>query len=469
MSGTAHGASSMSAAPRAAGPGRGAWWLFAVGIVLYLTLSAQGLLALGVPYDAPWGPMVAKLHPGTWVIGIAYVRLLCGYGHPVRVAAAQFAAQPAFAVYLACIVFVFGYSVARYGPSGAAFIVDTLVMPVLCAFCVAMLDARRRQRLLVLVVVLLVANTLLGLAESVMQARLIPMRLAGQPEVAEDFFRPSALLGHPLTNSLVTATLLPLVLYLRIATAWRVMLALLLWVGVLAFGGRTSFVLATVFYGGWFGARTLLAALRGRFSYVQLSGGAVLAMVAACGLAGAIAASGVGERIFKSLQWDNSASVRTRIWNVFDYMSDQAILVGVSPADITDLMLRLGLSGPGETIENFWLYMLVQLGVVGFLPFAVAMLCIMGWLWRSSTGAMRLSVLIFFISASSNNSLASKSISLSMLVVAVALTRRLQPALHRRRSASAMRPVPAHPLGSNPFASAAFAPGPRNDSFGSPA
>ena len=161
--------------------------------------------------------------------------------------------------------------------------------------------------------------------------------------------------------------------------------------------------------------------------------------------------------------------MRTRIWNVFDYMSDQGILVGVSPADITDLMFRLGLSGPGETIENFWLYMLVQLGVVGFLPFLVAMLCIMGWLWRSSTGAMRLSVAIFFISASSNNSLASKSIALSMLVVAVALTRRLQPALHRgRQPASAARLGPGNPFRSTPFASA-FASSRRNDSFGSTA
>ena len=48
---------------------------------------------------------------------------------------------------------------------------------------------------------------------------------------------------------------------------------------------------------------------------------------------------------------------------------------------------------------------------------------------------MRLPVLIFFISASSNNSLASKSIALSMLVILVALTRRLRPDTAIRRLA----------------------------------
>ena len=41
-------------------------------------------------------------------------------------------------------------------------------------------------------------------------------------------------------------TLLPLPLYLRIAMPWRAALMLLLWVGLLAFGGRTAFVLATI-------------------------------------------------------------------------------------------------------------------------------------------------------------------------------------------------------------------------------
>lgn len=411
--------------PRSAFGRRAGWWIFATGVALYMLLSAQGLLAIGIPYDATWGPFIAKLHPGTWLIAIAYFVLLSSYGHPMRVAASQFAAHRLLLVYLICIVFVFFYSLLRHGPSGAAFIIDTLIMPALAVFCIVMLDKRQRYACLAMIVTLLVANTLIGLVESLLQARLIPLRLAGDIEVVDDFFRPSALLGHPLANALITAALLPAVLALRISMAWRCSLMLLLWVGVLAFGGRTSFVLATLLFGGWFGMQVASAAARGRFSYAQITGGALIGMLAIVLLAAAIALSGIGDRIFMNLKWDNSASVRTRIWDVWDFVSDQDMLVGISPSAIADLTWRLGLHGPGEAIENFWLGMALRLGLIGFVPFAIAMGCAFAWLWNSSNGAMRVSVVLFFISASSNNSLATKSISLSMLFIVVAATRRM--------------------------------------------
>jgi hypothetical protein len=399
------------------------WWLFATGLALYMLLSAQGLLALGIPYEAPWGPFIAKLHPGTWLIVLAYLTLLTSYGNPMRVAGSQMAAQPLLGIYLGCVAFIFVWSVARHGPSGAAFIIDTLITPALCAHVVLMLDSRQRHMCLAMIVAVLVANTLIGLAEGMLQHRLIPFRIASEAEIVEDFFRPTALMGHPLTNALITASLLPVAIYLRIGMAWRCLIMMLLWIGVLAFGGRTSFVVATLLYGGCFGIMVTGNILRGRFSYLQLLGGA-LATVFVATLAGlAIAVSGIGERVFRNLVWDNSASVRTRIWNVFDFVSAPDMLVGVSPSAIADLVWRLGLHGPGETIENFWLGMALQLGAIGFVPFAIAMGAAMWWLWKSSRGAMRLSVAVFFISASSNNSLSSKTVGLAMLFVAVALVR----------------------------------------------
>jgi hypothetical protein len=299
-------------------------------------------------------------------------------------------------------------------------------MPGICALTLLMLETRRRYACLVIVMGLLVANTLLGLGESLLHTRLIPMRLGGEAEMVEDIFRPSAFLGHPLANALITATLLPLALHLRIAMAWRCALLLLLWVGLLGFGGRTSFVLATLVFGSYFALQVGSAILRGRFSYAQLIGGALVVMLMAAVLAVAIGESGIGERIFKSLVWDNSASVRTRIWNVFQFVPTQDMLIGVSPAEIADLIWRLGLTGPGESIENFWLVMFLQLGAIGFVPFMVAMGCALAWLWKSSRGAVRLAVLMFFVAASSNNSLASKSVSFTMLFIAVATTRKAQ-------------------------------------------
>ena len=404
--------------PRLAG------WLFASGVALYLLLSAPALSLLGISYEASGGAFFEKVHPGTWLIALAYAILISSRGHPFRVVGAQLAAQPLLAVYLACQLCVLGWTLSRHGTSGAAFMLDTLLMPFVCIATLMMLDSRQRYRCLVIVVTLLVLNTLLGLGEAVAQARLIPLRLGGADEAINDIFRPSALLGHPLTNSMVTATLLPAVLYLRISMVWRGLLVLLLWVGTLAFGGRTGFLLATALYGAYFMFAGLRATIQGRFTYLQLTGAAFVGMLGGAALVAAVFAAGIGERIFNSLSWDGSASVRYRVWNVFDHLNSTDLLIGISPERIVSIGTRIGLEA-SEAIENFWLVLFLQMGVIGFIPFVVAMACLLTWLWRASGGPMRVAVVLFVLVASSNNSLATKTVALAVFSIVVTITRRL--------------------------------------------
>ena len=398
-------------------------WLFYVGIAVYFALSPQTLFHMGIPYEAPGGSPLAKVHPATWCVLLAYGLLLVARGNPIRVWGQQLAAEPLLTAYLACMIFVLGWSLSRHGASGAASIVDTLIVPFFCVSALGLLDGPRRSQCLKLIIFVLAFNALLAIVETMLQTKLIPLRISGQTETAEEIFRPSALLGHPLNNSMITATLLPVVLYLRIAMAWRVVLMLLLWVGLLSFGGRTGFVLATFAYALYFLGQLAVSALRGRFSYLQLTGGAVLGSLGTGLLVAAIAVSGVGERIFKTLEWDGSASVRVQIWSVFDYLNDFDMLMGISPKEITAVGVRMGLSET-EAIENFWLMMFLQTGWIGFVPFVIAMACAFAWMWKSSRGAMRVALLLFLAIGSSNNSLATKTITLVMFMVAVAIVRR---------------------------------------------
>ncbi|MDB5819325.1 MAG: rane protein [Rhizobacter sp.] len=403
---------------------RVAWWFFIAGVAAYLLLSPQALSAIGIPYDEPGGsnPFV-KIHIGTWLIMAAFGLMLTAYGNPLRTAASLSTTHRLLAVLLAFQVFVLVWAVAWHGGSGAANIIDSLLLPVLATVTVTMFEASRRYRCLELIVAVLVVNALLGIGEALMHTRLIPLTIGSQV-VIEDIFRPSALFGHPLTNSMITATLLPAVLYLRISTAWRSAIALLLWIAVLAFGGRTGFVLSTIAYGLCLAVLLVRTTAQGRFSYVQITGGLLLAMVGIAVLASAIAATGIGERIFVSLSWDGSAAVRVRIWDVFDYLNIRNWLIGVEPADLPALNDRLGLAD-SEAIENFWLVMFLKLGLSGFVVFASAMVCAFAWLWRSSHGAMRVGVCLFFIIASSNNSLATKTDALMLLMVVVGITHRM--------------------------------------------
>ena len=402
-----------------------AWWLFITGLMLYMLLSAQALNVLGISYEAPGGMFFEKMHPGTWLIACSCVLLLVAHGNPLGVAASLLRSRPLLAIYAACQVFVLGWTLSRHGASGAAFMIDTLIMPAICVFTLAMIDSRRYYTCLVVILTILIINTLIALVETLLQARLIPMHISGFEQIVEETFRPSALLGHPLTNSIVTVTLMPAVLYLRIPKAWQSVLLLLLWVGALAFGGRTGFILATALYGTYFFARVVSTAVRGGFSYLQITGGLLAAIVVAACVVAIVMASPIGERIFKTLTWDASAEVRSQVWDVLNYLSPENMLMGVSPAEITKLGERIGL-GSSEAIENFWLVMFLQFGWIGFIPFLVAISCVFAWLWRSSRGAMRVAVILFFAVASSNNSLATKTIAFVMLLVTVELTRRLR-------------------------------------------
>lgn len=430
-----------------------AWWCFIVGVALYLLLSPQALSALGIPYDEPGGsnPLV-KIHAGTWLIAIAFVLMLTAFGSPLRTAAALVSSRKLLSAYFACQAFVLVWAVLWHGSSGAANIIDSLLIPAIAAVTVSMFEAQRRYRCLQLIVGMLVVNSLLGIGETLMHTRLIPLTIGSQP-VIEDIFRPSALFGHPLTNSMITATLLPAVLYLRISTAWKSAIALLLWVGVLAFGGRTGFVLSTLAYGVCFIVLLTRMTVQGRFGYTQITGGLLLGMVGVVLIASAIAASGIGERIFLSLSWDGSAAVRVRIWDVFDYLDIKGWLVGVDPTDLPLLNSRLGLE-ESEAIENFWLVMFLRVGWSGFVVFASGMVLAFAWLWRSSHGALRVAVCLFFVIASSNNSLATKTDALVLLMLVVGITQAMpgmrrtdpgvQPAPPRRRAESrATSPSPA--------------------------
>jgi O-antigen ligase len=132
-----------------------------------------------------------------------------------------------------------------------------------------------------------------------------------------------------------------------------------------------------------------------------------------------VLATGIGERIFGHLFIDNSATVRARIWQVFNYMTVDDVIFGLSPTEISTIAYRLSLIYPLETIENFWLVMLMQMGVVGFIPFVLGLFQANLYFWRRISGPARIGLVLFFIVASSNNSLTAKVSSLTILYTAL--------------------------------------------------
>jgi len=395
------------------------WWLLLLAITLYMTLSSLTLAWLGVPYDLPGGNPLVKFHPGTWVLVLALLVALAGCGHPLRVLLGRLWQAPLLAVYLGAMVIVAVWSVSRNGTGGAAFIVDTLWMPGIALLVLGLYGPARHRRLLRWMVALLVLNALVALAEYAARQTLVPRFAADTGLVADaGYFRASALLGHPLANAMITLALMPAAMLLA---GWRRWAALgITGLALLAFGSRAS--LAALLTGAAT-ALALTAALqtaRGRYSYLQVTGGLLALMLAATAVVGTVLASGLGERIFANLTWDNSANVRLVAPQALDHLDDFEWWVGVPPARIDEIALRLGLDPRFEAIENFWIVLLMQFGLIGFIPFVVGLGAGLLHVWRQAMPPLQLALPVYLLVASGANTLAAKSVSLTLLFVVMA-------------------------------------------------
>jgi O-antigen ligase len=401
--------------------------LFLLAVAAYMLLSADMLSALGIPYDTPNGPPVAKLHPGTYCLLLAWLVALFAHGNPLRVLGRELLKHRLLACYFFCMLLVLAWVVYRHGISGAAFIVEALCTPALAAFVLYLLDRYWQRQVVQLMLLLLLANALVAVAEMLLHARLVPFRSEIADSVVAPYFRSSALLGHPLQNALITISLLPALTLVPWPIVLRVLAAAFLAFSILTYGGRASLLFGGLVYGVLASLSGFVRLVRGQFSYLQLTGGSLLAMLGLTALSGVVAVTGIGARIFDNMKIDSSANVRLHVWKAFDFLSPSDVWMGISPAEIDHVSLRIGLDPVYEAIENFWIYLFMQFGIIGFVPFLLGLACLLVRLWQAATPPMRAAILVYFLVASAANTLASKTASLmllSLMILASAVVRK---------------------------------------------
>jgi hypothetical protein len=393
------------------------WVALVASLVMYFCFSAHLLFLMGIPYDVPQGSFPAKIHPGTYLLLVSWFSGLGARGNPLGTLGRQAAAEPLLSGALACMVGVFVWACLRHGPGGQAFIIDTLCAPCIFAMAVLLQPRFKRRQLLLLLMALMLMNSLIALGEFAVGKRLVPLfPTRGLSE--EDYFRSTALLGHPLVHAISVTTLLPIAVLMPWRTWCRVLVLLLLTLSLLTFGSRSSMV-GLLLYAGAAALVLVWGTAHGRYGYTQITGSLVAMVAGAAALLGVVASTGRGERIFKNLVWDNSAAVRVRSWDVLNHVHDADLWFGVPITRIDSIALRVGIDPRYEAIENFWLYLLLLLGIVGFALFLLGLGLLVWHLWRVAKTPMRLGLVVYFLLASGANTLASKTVSLLLLAGAV--------------------------------------------------
>lgn len=393
-------------------------WLTGAGILVSLLVSPNLLVSLDIPYAVQGGPFVVKIHPGTWLIGFAFLGFLLRHGNPVGALFEAYRRQSAATLFAVTIVVMLVYSVASYGASGAAFLIDALLRPALAAILLDNIHPMGRRRIYHLLIAALAVNAVIGLFESALQIRIVPY-MRGNVLMTEDHFRATALVGHPLSNALLTLLALLGLLPLReFDGRARILLLALFALALLAFGSRTGLALAVVFgmlhwaTGLWRGSAAMprflsLAWMKQLPVVLAAIGGLIIAVQ-----------SHFGERIFATFYFDSSAAARILVLRIPTLLSQSEWWVGMSPHKIDMILYYMKRTTTLTDIENNWILFLMQFGLPLTAMFTVMFFLFLNALRRSRKSDTTMLVLAFLIFAVSNNTMASKS---SDFVVSVAL------------------------------------------------
>ena len=92
------------------------------------------------------------------------------------------------------------------------------------------------------------------------------------------------------------------------------------------------------------------------------------------------------------------------------------LLFGANSTRVLQIIYEIGLFVPFNDIENFWLFILTQVGIFGFIIFVPGFLGFVARLWRISAAPSRVILGLVLLIASTSNSLGRKSNLLTLTV-----------------------------------------------------
>lgn len=391
--------------------------ILSVGVVCFLGAGVLSFLGYEMGSDAPTN--FTKIHPvaylliGSSLVNISRIKnkaaIFWGYGNN----------KYEFRI-LALIVAIFAYLYVTSNLSSVSFIVDTLLCPVLVALNFSYYPEPLKWNTRKWCVQLILLNSYIAIGERLFAVNLFPITAH-----FGDIFRSTALLGHPLNNALITLVVFIYVAAVAIPVRRKIYIMTVLFTALICFGARGALyvsvlALLLLFIVPVFVSRSayfkkinkanitlLIAGMLGMLVYVTLN-------------------TTLGERLVDASFYDSSAEVRTQALDVIDIHEIGNYLGAKSQDDIDTMSYYAEV----EIIENFFIIWILKFGllITGLL---LLLLYQLFYARIPVPGSMRkhIMVLLLFVAAATNNSLATNTQTLSIFVILFSLTR-LNPGKH---------------------------------------
>lgn len=392
---------------------------FITAVIILSLLSAfflgpYALEGLGIQYVSEGGSVFLKLHLYSYLIIMLFICFIARYGFNkiIQILGCLFSA---WLLLMAAIFWVIAYGLYTSGFAGLAFFIDTLLIPMLIFPLVLSLSNEKKILISLLILALIVFNSFSSLFEYVQSTHILPL-------MHESFFyfRSQAWLAHPLNNSLIIASVVPVLISYRFINPLLLFGVIL--VSLLTFGARSATTIY-FFLSGFSVVYFLFCEYRDKsgIDFVSLIIYAALVFLMPLTLYFLIANYNIGARIFENFVIDSSGQTRFDLFYAFDFLTLHEILFGVSFDFLDNIDHFIG----NQIIENYLVAWMLGYGLIGAGPLILFFLNFLVKLFFVSGVFARMSVASFFLISITNNALSIKTSAFLFFLVCIASVKEL--------------------------------------------
>jgi polysaccharide biosynthesis protein VpsF len=363
-------------------------------------------------YARPGGSPILKIHPGTYLILGIFVAFMAAQ-EPLVFFRRQAKAQAWALQFFLTTVLIAIIELVKFGTSGLAYMLDTLIVASVMIMLMFSLTAEQRYNVSKLILTFIFINSVVAFFEFISKRHFLP-----NSDFNEfTYFRAGAIFGHPLANTLITAPALPLIFMTDWSNSRKFIFAGACIISLLCYGtrsgfaiGLTSFGIAMLIYSTSLVLRNKLQAtsLMLIIIFVVLSGAGAIIFIAT--------ATDLGSRIFERAYVDDSARTRILIFQVFNFITPAQLWNGIPLSDVLILQEKYDAL---QYLENFWISILLALGIPTFILFCASLLYFFYGLRQGQSYLINIAVITFLILASSSPSLSTKTPMLTLFSVTI--------------------------------------------------
>lgn len=395
-----------------------------MSIFFACTISSYALENLGINYTSEGGNPLLKIHAYTYILIAVFISVALKVGTK-GILAPLGRVSPAWLFMSISVFWLILYGLYRNGMSGMAYTLDTLLAPLLCIPLVSRLSVKQCTNLLKFISLLLLINSCIALIEFFLKQRIWNVEFSS----FGIFFRSTALMGHPLNNALILASLaLILSHYSRIGVVLYLTIS---GFALFAFGARasTAIFLSSLIIAALWNSRSLKIK-NSQINKLKIALMPIFAIAIFAVSSYLLIATNIFDRIISNLTVDASAMTRIDVWSIIDAMSGNEILYGAGSELSMNISDVIGVS----VIENYLIGWIFSFGLVGCGMLIISFATLLLRLFTLSDFYGKVCIAAFFVASLGNNSLSSKTPALFLVLTVVVLNIRLKQLTNNKPS-----------------------------------